>query len=144
MNTSQNGGNGTLGNAILKLGRKIAFLAKKKPAITKMWVRTNDLRSHVPSFEIKCRHCDSKMFLRFSEVYATRYITIAIRHALNVVEYKCPRCSLTQKFFVEDTPEYLREVLDMRDGVRLFIPPVDEWKSESEEIKQRLEILGYM
>jgi len=67
-----------------------------------------------------------------------------IRRAVNVVEYKCPRCSLTQKFYVEDTPEYLYTMLDVRGGVRAFVPPVSEWKKEHEEIKKRLEILGYM
>jgi phage FluMu protein Com len=119
-------------------------LFKKKLATMKMWERTDDIYGHKPTFPINCRHCESKMLLRFSEVYTERSMTFAIKQAVNVVEYKCPRCSLTQKFYVEDEPEYLLDILDLRGGIRLFIPPKEVWERESEEIKKRLELLGYM
>lgn len=71
-------------------------------------------------------------------------MTLAIRDAVNVVEYKCPRCSWVQRFYVDDEPSYLFDMLDVRDGITQFNPPIDEWEKESEEIKKRLEVLGYM
>lgn len=108
------------------------------------WERTHDLRAHRPAFEIKCRFCDSLMMFRYSEVYPEENVILARRNGLNVIEYKCPRCSLIEKFYVEDEREYLQEMLDMRDGRRLYLPPKEEWEAEHEEIKKRLKILGYM
>ena len=118
-----------------------------------MWKRTNDIYCHEPLFEIKCQHCESKMFLRFSEIFTERSRLYGMRNAVNLVEYKCPRCSLCDRFFVDKdiddgTPEtfegYLMDMLDVRDSVPYFMPPVEEWEKEHEEIKKRLEILGYV
>ena len=111
---------------------------------SKKWLRTYDLYCHTPNFKIDCRHCNAKMFLRFSQILSEKYMTLAIRDAVNVVEYKCPRCSWVKRFYVDDEPQYLFDMLDVRDGITQFTPPIDVWKSESAEIKQRLEILGYL
>jgi DNA-directed RNA polymerase subunit RPC12/RpoP len=108
------------------------------------WTKTYDLYCHKPNFEIKCRHCGSEMILRFSQILTEKYMVLAIRDAVNVVEYKCPRCSLTVRFYIDDDPSYLCDMLDVRGGVTQFVPPVEEWEKESEEIRKRLEILGYM
>lgn len=110
----------------------------------KMWRRTYDLYCHEPTFEIKCRHCNSKMFLRFTQILSEKYMTLAIKDAVNVVEYKCPRCSFVKRFYVDDDYKYLCDMLEVRGGLTQFTPPVDEWEKESEEIKKRLEILGYI
>ena len=124
----------------------LVFLTRvcKKRAVTPLWVRTYDIRAHRPDFEIRCRHDGSKMLLRFSELYTERAMNWGIKQAMNAIEYKCPRCSLTQRFLVEDDPHYLMDMLDLRGGIKAYIPPKEEWEAEHEEIKKRLEILGYM
>ena len=124
--------------------KKLLSFFKRERAVMPMWERTYDLYCHKQLFDIRCRHCESKMVLRFSEIYTERCMTFNIKDAVDVREYKCPRCSLTVKFFVEDDPHYLMDMLDIRGGVASFVPPKEEWEKESEEIKKRLEILGYM
>jgi len=117
---------------------------KKYAKGSKTWKRTYDIYCHEPNFPMTCRHCESKMFLRFSQILSEKYMTLAIRDAVNVVEYKCPRCSWVQRFYVDDEPQYFYDMLDVRGGITQFNPPVEEWKKESDEIKKRLEILGYL
>ena len=123
------------------------FRKKSRPEYakgTKKWIRTRDLYCHLPAFKIDCRHCNAKMFLRFSQILSEKYMTLAIKDAVNVVEYKCPRCSWVKRFYVDDEPQYLFDMLDVRGGITQFTPPIEEWKEESAEIKQRLEMLGYL
>jgi phage FluMu protein Com len=138
-----------LSGVVDKLTKIITASNGKNSAIeyisgSKMWRRTYDIYCHEPLFEMRCRHCDSKMFLRFSQILSEKYMTLAIRDAVNVVEYKCPRCSWVKRFYVDDDQKYLFDMLDERGGLSQFTPPVEEWEKESEEIKKRLEILGYL
>ena len=69
---------------------------------------------------------------------------MGIRDAINVCEYKCPRCSWIALFYVGDDRAYLEEILKLRDGLTLYLPPIKQWMAEHEEIKKRLEIIGYV
>lgn len=71
-------------------------------------------------------------------------MTLAIKDAVNVVEFKCPRCSWVKRFYVDDSVDYLYDMLDVRGGISQFTPPIEEWKEESKEIAERLRILGYL
>jgi hypothetical protein len=43
-----------------------------------------------------------------------------------------------------DEDEYIHKIIDRRDGICLYLPPHEEWKKESEEIRRQLEALGYV
>jgi len=85
------------------------------------------------------------MILRYSEIalkkaknergYDPRY---------NAIEYKCWTCGNTVVFCIHDDMEYLEELLNRRNGVPLYYPPVSQWASEDEEIAKKLEALGYL
>jgi len=123
---------------------RLPIFHKEYATIGDTWLRTYDIQGHRPTFPIICRHDKAKYILRYSQVLTKEHLTLGLRRALNVIEYKCPRCSLVIQFYVEDDPEYLNKILEMRGGVTLYLPPKDEWAKEHEEIKKRLEILRYM
>ena len=120
-------------------------LLKKKCNLGDKWVQTNDIYAHSPTFPIICGHCGSKMMLRYTEILPHRGRVGRINEGVNNMAYKCPRCHVMYKFFIPDDTAYLVRTIDkFRDGFGLYLPPKSEWEKENEEIKKRLETLGYM
>lgn len=62
----------------------------------------------------------------------------------NTVEYKCTLCGCVDVFDIMDDREYLQFILDKRNDVPLYYPPTKEWVGEDEEVRKKLESLGYV
>jgi hypothetical protein len=130
------------------------------------WDRTNDVQGHKPKWNIECVHCkytvdNPWMALKYIWYYffnkqRLKPMPMALRHSTltgdkdsegrdaNIMCYKCPRCAWFITFYVMDDSSYLSEIRDKyREGYRKFIPSIDDWSDESEEIARQLEALGY-
>ena len=117
----------------------------------KAWSRSWDIVGHKRNFKHKCSSCGhDKMIFRHSLMIPASAQQIPGKDVFfaedpcNIMVFKCEQCSLVDRFIVNDTAEYINEILKLRDGVTLYIPPREEWEAESEEIKQRLRDLGYI
>jgi len=130
---------GGLKDALKKLSQVLSGLKRRSK-----WKETGDIEGHKPRFKISCRHCGAKMFLRYSQALAKEYLTMGIRDAVNIMEYKCPRCAWVAIFYVDSNKAYLKNVIGMRGGLTLYIPPIKRWEAEHEEIKKRLDAIGYI
>ena len=64
-----------------------------------------------------------------------------IDYEFNYMCYKCPLCAWFIRFDVRDDKDYLKWVLGERGGEEKLIT-LEDW-DETEEIKERLESLGY-
>ena len=91
------------------------------------------------------------MILRYSQITPERSRYYAMQEPVVEAAYKCPDCGLLARFNIsktvtgrDDEDEYIQELVKRRDGVCLYLPPVEEWKSEAADIKKRLESLGYV
>jgi len=136
----------TLKDALRRLVSPLLSLRggnRRYAKIGKKWLRTHDIYGHKPAFKITCRFCKSKMVLRYSEVLPNRSRMHGIEEGMNVMEYKCPRCASIRLFNVIEHQDYLYETLDKRGGETLYLPPKEVWEQENEEIKKRLEAIGY-
>ena len=111
--------------------------------VGKTWARTNDKRCHAPIFDINCRYCKGKMFMRYSEAGLDDKQTANTKTYINYVGYKCPDCGWMARFDIDDDSQYLFDVVKMRGGSLHFQPDSDEWGRESEEIAKQLSALGY-
>lgn len=118
---------------------------------TKRWKRTNCVLGHKRNFTHICSSCGHDKFtLRSSRVISGSMKLIPGKEnkfwseePCNVFMFKCNQCSLADRFIVDDDKEYIEKILKLRDGVMLYVPPKEEWERD-EEIKKRLEILGYI
>lgn len=119
----------------------------------KRWKRTNDVRGHERNWTHTCSSCGhDKMILRSSLVVPASVQVIPgndrkrfMEDPCNIVRFKCEQCSLVDKFIIDETKEYIDEILELRDGVPLYTPSREEWGAEGdEEIKKRLKDLGYI
>ncbi len=108
------------------------------------WRRTNDKLCHAPIFDINCRYCKGKMFLRFSEIDLDDKNTAHTKTYLNRLAYKCPDCGWIARFDLEDDAGYFFDVLKMRGGSSHYQPDSDEWGRESEDVAKQLAALGYI
>ena len=111
---------------------------------TPYWKRTNDVYGHRPKFDIDCKHCGTAMILRHSTVSRGSDDPEKRKDGefeLNYACYKCPICAWFIRFDVRDDVEYMKKVLDLRQGIDKLIT-LEDW-DETEEIKRRLENLGY-
>jgi len=61
----------------------------------------------------------------------------------NSLGFKCPECAWFVRFYVEDEPEYLKKILDLRNGANIFYPRYKEWAEEDKRIAEQLQALGY-
>ena len=91
------------------------------------------------------------MFLRYSQIITGEARRYGMGETTMENAYKCPDCGLVARFNIskivtkrDDEAEYIEEVLTRRDGIGLYLPPIEEWKNESAEIRERLESLGYV
>ena len=117
------------------------------------WRRTNDIRAHAPTFEINCRHCRIPMILRYSQFISKKGgNSYAVMESTNQIAMKCERCGSWIPFNVnythtgyteESEHKYLKKILKLRKGKRIYKPTTKEWKNESKEIAKQLETLGY-
>lgn len=112
--------------------------------IGKTWKRATDIHGHEPLFEVRCKFCGEKMFTRYSKVFPARDVAYGISEPTNQMAYKCPECAWVCRFNVVDEQGYIKELLDRRGGVDLYVPPVETWISENEQIRRQLEALGYV
>lgn len=119
--------------------------------MSKAWEETNDLRGHQPKFDVLCYHCkqnghDERLFFRYSYFAEKGDETEKVYGRLNQLEYKCKKCEWTTKFLVEADSDYIDKIMTNREKAgyhrNLYYLPPDEW-SEDEEIKKKLESLGY-
>lgn len=122
------------------------------PSEPKKWVRTDTIVGHVRNFTHKCSSCGhDKMVFRLSNMIpASRQLIMGegnkcfVEDPCNIMAFKCERCSLMDRFIVDDDKEYIDKILKLRYGNTLYNPPKEVWEAESEEIKQRLADLGYI
>ena len=122
------------------------------PAIKKKWVRTNDIQGHKRNFTHKCSSCghDKMIFRHSNMIPASQQLIMGkgnkyfAEDPCNIMAFKCERCSLMDRFIVDDTAEYIDKILKLRHGVTLYVPSRKIWKESGEVIKQRLKDLGYM
>lgn len=105
------------------------------------WMPTGDELGHLPNFDIKCRICDTPMFMRGTTVGIRDDFDVGI----NIICYKCPRCDWFITFEVRRPKDEIEGILKMRGGNKKLIPK-DMWLTHEEEelIKQKLESLGYV
>lgn len=82
-----------------------------------------------------CPRCGDTLMLRHSKVYRGHVW----------LSYKCPTCHRFLRFVVSwvmnDPVEYVKKILDAREGKPLFVP-LEDWH-ENQKIKQSLKALGY-
>lgn|GEM_PF-3438856 len=116
-----------------------------KLAKTPMWEQTEDAQGHRPSFNVRCHFCDCPMALRHSVIFVGRNDdNEANARNINQMSYKCPKCAWFVRFMVIDDTKYLRKVKNKyRFGLMPFLPTVDDWSEENEEIGRQLKALGY-
>jgi len=116
-----------------------------KLARTPMWERTNDAQGHKPAFNIRCHFCDCPMALRHSVIFVGQNDDNEGKERnINQMSYKCPKCAWFVRFMVVDDAKYLRKVKNQyRFGLMPFLPTIDDWSEENEEIGRQLEALGY-
>jgi len=103
------------------------------------WKRIEDRLGHAPieeNLKIICPNCKIDMLQRNSIIWPGNTPPI------NEVGWKCPRCAYYKKFIIEDTREYIEEVLKRRDGHNWMMPPLKTWTDDDEAALQ-LEALGY-
>jgi len=112
--------------------------------INKTWKRVDNLNGHEPIMDMTCKFCGGKMFFRCSVLYLTRKRERGITRPINQISYKCPDCAWVSRFNVEDDQEYIQKVFERRGLVDLYVPPVEEWMRENEEIRKQLAALGYV
>lgn len=84
------------------------------------------------------------MFLRYTAVVLERIIMRAGHKACNELAYKCPECGLVDRFIVPDSSDYIRQMLQARNGVELYYPPIGTWRKISDKIRLQLEGIGYV
>jgi len=110
-----------------------------------MWKKTHDAQGMSPKFDMKCPMCRNKMVLRNSLLeHETKGgsnfdTTLLYNHA----KYKCIRCGFIAPFDVVFENDYWVEVLTARDNQRLYVPPLEEWASEDEQVAEQLKNMGY-
>ena len=111
------------------------------PKKTMAWEFTDDAVGHLPKFEIKCKICDTPMFMRHSIVGLDN----ALSEAVNLIAYKCPACDWFIRFEVNRPKEEIEKILEHRGGKQKLIP-TDMWvkQSDAEIIEQKLRDLGYV
>ena len=119
-------------------------MPKKHEMVGTKWERTGDIEGHRPMFNIRCRHCDEDMFLRYTQVLMRKN---KLRHAdsdCNQMAFKCWRCGNMERFNVRDKRKYLLAMLKRRKGITLYYPPKSKWASINPFVKKKLESLGYV
>lgn len=120
-------------------------MLKKMVGKNRMWTRTNDIYGHKRNFTHTCSACGhDKMIFRHSNLRPERNRLHTAPGPVNEIAFKCARCSLVDPFKIDDTKKYIAKILDLRDGVALYLPPKKVWASENKEIKKRLESLNYI
>ena len=119
---------------------------KKNP-----WKRIDGLVGYEPTFDMRCWYHGRKLFLRYSQIITGRSRQYGLGETTIDAGYKCPDCGLVARFNINktvtkrpDETEYIEEILKRRGGICLYLPPIDVWKSEAEDIKERLESMGYV
>ncbi len=110
------------------------------PTTTNGWTFTDDEIGHLPKFPIKCRICDTAMFMRHSSVGHKEGWDVAV----NQICYKCPVCDWFITFEVRRPIEEIDAILEHRGGKQRLVP-LDMWLTHEEEelIREKLESLGY-
>ena len=138
-----------------------------------LWERTNDAYGHKPKFAVTCFRCGEEMPLRHSVVdlpednegglsinqmsykckFCAWFITFRVKDDADYLrkvlkEYRsrnvtCPVCEgkgnfETGKVDVNHVVSELNKVLAVKQLV-----PVEDWKSDDDEIAKQLEALGY-
>ncbi len=126
---------------------------KKVKKSKRAWVRTNDIRAHRPTFEIICRFHKIPMILRYSQFISKKGgNSYAVRESTNQIAMKCGICGSWIPFNInyaitgyteESEHKYLKKILKLRKGKRIYLPTIKEWSDEHPEVKRKLEALGY-
>ena len=102
------------------------------------------MEGHKPKFDVTCKFCGTPMALRHSTIVIDDKDEDKKDFEFNYMCYKCPMCAWCIRFDVRGDKDYLKKVVDeYRGGERMLIPTVDDWSDDSDEIKKRLESLGY-
>lgn len=94
----------------------------------KRWRRTNDIYGHKRNWTHVCSSCGhDKMVLHSSLVVPVSVQAIPgndrqrfMEDPCNIMRFKCERCSLVDKFVVDETKEYIDKILELRNGVTLL------------------------
>ncbi len=121
-----------------------------------------------PTFPMTCKMCgyEGTMFLRHSKMHLVKRDVEAKRWKIPFtkgkelrlfkplsnpskvpafrISYKCPECDWLATFVVPDEMEHFETILTLREGQVLYYPPLEDWKSEDELVKHKLETLGYV
>jgi len=107
------------------------------------------MTGHCPTWSVLCKFCAdrgewTRMFLRYSLIILGRSEALCMSEPVNQIAFKCPECAWVTRFNVTDDTEYLKEIVERRKGRLLYLPPVEEWGKENEEIARQLASLGYV
>lgn len=142
--------------------------AENKPEPEPRWVEAANIVGLEPLFPMTCKMCGrtGEMFLRHSRMHLVRRdqqikrikIPLLKQFELRLfkavaketrvpafrVSYKCPYCDWLATFVPPVRSEHFDKILELRSGEPLYYPPLEDWKSEDELIKKKLESLGYV
>jgi len=83
------------------------------------------------------------MVVRHTGIFLHKFVPVwGAGIGINMISYKCSQCAHVIRFYVPDEMEYLKKIYDMRGGT-WYIPSVEEWSEEDEEVGRQLQALGY-
>ena len=139
---------------------------KRKPE--PRWMEVYSEKGLNPIFPMTCKMCGrvGEMFLRHSRMHLVRQDRLLKRLKIPFfkrfemrlfksmsketsapvfrVSYKCPYCDWLATFVVPVRKDHFDKILELRKNKPLYYPPLEDWKSEDELIKKKLESLGYV
>lgn len=89
----------------------------------KKWRRTDDIFGHAINFTHICSSCGHDKFIfHCSQIIPERNRSYGMPQAGNIMIFKCEKCLLMDRFFINDTREYMQEILKLRGGESLYLP----------------------